>query len=151
MVAGAPSRHVSTAFCCIVHVICVSCNPLHNQLLLQGANAACCTNGQPSYEDSGYLGKFPIPTCSDGPCSGEEFSYSGEGAYESPNPLSCCDVENLGQFKYNPQDGTGKYWPWPNDKHFPELLEGTGQPCDPEAVRFRCKLGGHVSWVGQRE
>jgi hypothetical protein len=54
-------------------------------------------------------------------------------------------MENLGQFKYNPQDGSGKYWPWPNDKHFPEFLEGTGQPCDPEAVRFRCKLGGHVS------
>jgi hypothetical protein len=115
--------------------------------LLQGAKAACCTNGQPSYEDSEYQGNFPIPTCSDGPCSGEGFSYAGGGAYESPNPLSCCDMENLGQFKYNPQDGSGKYWPWPNDKHFPEFLEGTGQPCDPEAVRFRCKLGGHVSGV----
>jgi hypothetical protein len=27
MVAGAPSRHVSAAFCCIVFAICVSCNP----------------------------------------------------------------------------------------------------------------------------
>jgi hypothetical protein len=30
-VAGAPSRHVSAASCCIVHVICVSCNPLHTK------------------------------------------------------------------------------------------------------------------------
>jgi hypothetical protein len=30
MVAGAPSSHVSAAFCCIVLSICVSCNSLHS-------------------------------------------------------------------------------------------------------------------------
>jgi hypothetical protein len=29
MVAGPPYRHVNTAFCCTVHVLCVSCNPFH--------------------------------------------------------------------------------------------------------------------------
>jgi hypothetical protein len=29
MVAGAPSSHVSAAFCCIVFAICVYCNPFH--------------------------------------------------------------------------------------------------------------------------
>ncbi|KAF6260182.1 hypothetical protein COO60DRAFT_1507957 [Scenedesmus sp. NREL 46B-D3] len=113
-----------------------------------GANAACCTSGQPSYEGSGFLGVIPIPTCSDGPCSGDGFSYTGEGAYESPNPQSCCDIENLGQFKYNPAAGSGKTWPWPTDENFPENQAGTGQPCHLEAVRFRCKLGGHETTDG---
>jgi hypothetical protein len=46
MVAGAPFRHVSTALCCIVFAICVSCNPFHmnNPVLLQdvaGITALC--------------------------------------------------------------------------------------------------------------
>lgn len=108
-----------------------------------GARAACCTSGQPSYQGSSFQGSFPLPTCSDGPCSGEGFSYNGESAYESPDPNSCCDTEHLGPFKYNPAAGSGKQWPWPSDENFPELLEGTGRPCDAGVVRFRCKLGGH--------
>jgi hypothetical protein len=36
MVAGAPSRHVSAAFCCIVFAVCVSCNPFHSTVPAPG-------------------------------------------------------------------------------------------------------------------
>jgi hypothetical protein len=40
LVAGAPSSHVSAAFCCIIFAICVSCSSLHcyNQCGVQTMN-----------------------------------------------------------------------------------------------------------------
>jgi hypothetical protein len=40
MVAGAPSSHVSAAFCCIVFAICLSCNSLHRTLDRQAVHGS---------------------------------------------------------------------------------------------------------------
>jgi hypothetical protein len=41
---GAPSRHVSAAFCCIVFAICVSVNPFHKYC----SSRRCCLDSMPS-------------------------------------------------------------------------------------------------------
>jgi hypothetical protein len=65
--------------------------------------------GQPTYKGSEV--RFEgIPTCSDGPCTGNDFNYLKKGAVESKNPKACCDRENNNSFYYNPQSGKG-YWP----------------------------------------
>jgi hypothetical protein len=79
---------------------------------LQLADAACCLTGQPTYKDAEV--RFEgIPTCSDGPCSGNGFNYLKKGAFESPNPKACCDREDTNGFYYNPQKGEGQ---WPHGK-----------------------------------
>jgi hypothetical protein len=59
-------------------------------LSLQSADAACCTLGQPSFVGNGTTNPLPLGTCSDGPCSGPGFNYTGPAAYESNSPDACC-------------------------------------------------------------
>lgn len=105
-----------------------------------GADAACCTSGQPTYKgkEVNFVG---LPTCSDGPCSGRGFDYRGAGASESPNPESCCDTEGAAPFMYNPP-ATEKGALWPPVPQFPSKWPGTGRQCNTEAPRYRCSLGG---------
>jgi hypothetical protein len=109
---------------------------------VQGADAACCTSGQPTYKgkEVNFVG---LPTCSDGPCSGRGFDYRGAGASESPNPESCCDTEGGSPFMYNPP-ATEKGALWPPVAQFPSKWPGTGRQCNTEAPRYRCSLGGEV-------
>ncbi|WIA42464.1 hypothetical protein OEZ86_008459 [Tetradesmus obliquus] len=104
------------------------------------AHAACCTSGQPTYKgkEVNFIG---LPTCSDGPCSGQGFDYRGAGSSESPNPASCCDTETESAFLYNPQ-ATVKGASWPPIEQFPGKWPGTGRNCNAEAPRYRCTLGG---------
>lgn len=61
-------------------------------MCLQAVHGACCTMGQPKYQGSAMTGVFPVPTCSDGPCSGTGFDYlaMGSSVKESPDPRACC-------------------------------------------------------------
>jgi hypothetical protein len=108
----------------------------------QNAQAACCTSGQPTYKgmEVNFVG---LPTCSDGPCSGQGFDYRGAGASQSPNPDSCCDTETDSAFMYNPP-ATLEGATWPPIEQFPDKWPGTGRKCNPEAPRYRCTLGGQV-------
>ncbi|KAF6252182.1 hypothetical protein COO60DRAFT_1463818 [Scenedesmus sp. NREL 46B-D3] len=111
--------------------VCLLCATL-------GADAACCTMGQPTY--TGNAVNFAgLPTCSDGPCSGKGFDYRGAGASESPNPESCCDTDT--GFYYNPQ-ATEKGATWPPIDGFPTQYAGTGRQCSLKAPLYKCSLGG---------
>jgi hypothetical protein len=122
--------------CCSPSVYCLLC------MRAQGADAACCTSGQPTYKGN-QVNFVGLPTCSDGPCSGRGFDYSSSGASESPDPESCCDTSGESAFFYNPQ-ATEKGATWPPIPQFPQKWAGTGRKCNLEAPRYRCTLGGQV-------
>lgn len=119
--------------CMALMALCLLCAAMN-------AHAACCTSGQPTYKgkEVNFVG---LPTCSDGPCSGQGFDYRGAGSSESPNPASCCDTETESAFLYNPQ-ATVKGASWPPIEQFPSKWPGTGRKCNSEAPRYRCTLGG---------
>ncbi|KAF6252181.1 hypothetical protein COO60DRAFT_1644247 [Scenedesmus sp. NREL 46B-D3] len=124
------ASHASFTAVIVVYLLCAA----------MGADAACCTSGQPTYK--GNTVKFAgLPTCSDGPCSGKGFDYRGAGASESPNPESCCDTDTDTAFFYNPQ-ATKKGATWPPIHGFPTQYAGTSRQCSLEAPRYRCGLGG---------
>jgi hypothetical protein len=102
--------------------------------------------GQPTYKGSEV--RFEgIPTCSDGPCTGNDFNYLKKGAVESKNPKACCDRENNNSFYYNPQSGKGY---WPGIPGFPQKFDGTSQTCDANVAVFRCQLGGQEKAAPKR-
>lgn len=115
---------------------------------LQEANAACCTTAQPTYtgNPSGYNPpgfSGGLLTCSDGPCTGDGYSYPPSSSVtESGVPVSCCQPD-LAVF-YNPQVGQGFWIP----EIFNTTYPGTGRPCDLNAPRWRCSIQGGVGLPG---
>lgn len=92
----------------------------------QVVDSACCTYGQPTYDDTNpwYMPidglpdeeYWRVPTCSDGPCQGERNgkSYTIPEGQPSPDPESCCEMPNPNSGRqstglrayYNPPAGT---------------------------------------------
>lgn len=126
---------------CYLVARCSQSSDLFLCMHVQGAQAACCTSGQPTYKgkEVNFAG---LPTCSDGPCSGDSFNYLSSGASQSPDPESCCETDGTAFF-YNPQ-ATAMGATWPPIPRFPSKWPGTGRKCNAAAPRFRCSIGGQV-------
>lgn len=126
-------------------------------LLVQLAQGACCTSGQPLYTGTNFRTNnqsqvIRILTCSDGPCSGEGFNYlslntANPGSVsQSQDPNSCCNATQL-SFVINPPDNTGQ---WPGAFFNITQFPGTARTCIASLPVYSCGISGQVSTLGMQ-
>ncbi|WIA11320.1 hypothetical protein OEZ85_011443 [Tetradesmus obliquus] len=108
--------------------------------------AACCTQGQPSYIGAGFVPAsygytYKTLTCSDGPCVGANFNYltAGFGVSQSADPDACCstDTNPNNGYWYNPPAGSGQTW-WRTETAYGGPYPGTGRTCNPSVAKHTC-------------